>query len=487
MVDIEWFMAECLLVSGFFILLLTKGMGYTSVKFYHRSAIFLYIISIFSIGYTYSLYDIPVVFDGLLLIDLLGLGVKTCVLLLGLMVVCFVPHYIQGFSLPPLETYFLLAMHTVGMLVTISAISWISLFVGFELMYLPLYAMIGLPKNNRFAQESACKYILLGAFSSGLMLYGISFIYACTGDLSFDGWLMLLSSIATIWSNPGMRATHTTLFTFLGSTLVFVALCFKVGVVPFHFWVRDVYEGSLNYVTALIAGASKLVLLVVWYRIFIDAGEALLPILRQFTIVIGLTSLYGGHFLALSQERINTVFAYSSFGHMGFVLLALALARSDLYISALCYTMVYALTVSGIFLWIGSISVNNRPLVLVEDLRGLALRDPKAACFLAVACFSLLGLPPLAGFMMKVSILRELIMHYTIFLTIAAIIPTMIAAYYYIAIISAMYFYLPDETSTVIVSQSWLQEYCFVMITVVIIILGLFPSFLWSPVVAFFG
>ena len=175
-----------------------------------------------------------------------------------------------------------------GMLVSLDSASWVSLFVGLECMYLPLYAMVALRTSDKLAQEAACKYVIMGSFSTGLMLFGVSLLYGCVGSLELSqtaGFLRLIQP--DHWSSTWLSVSDAMIMYAAGGLLITIALCFKIGVVPFHLWVRDVYEGSFYYVTALISSLPKCILVVIWLRVFTVSAAAAIPGWSSILLMIG--------------------------------------------------------------------------------------------------------------------------------------------------------------------------------------------------------
>jgi NADH-quinone oxidoreductase subunit N len=261
---------------------------------------------------------------------------------------------------------------------------------------------------------------------------------------------------------------------------VTVGLLFKMGVAPFHWWVRDVYEGATYPVVALIGGAPKVVIALVWIRIFMGEHAALDKSWAWLVFAVGLGSMYFGHLMALAQERIRALMAYSSLAHMGFVMIALALVSQWGNQSAVFYTLGYGFTVVSFFVVLGSMQIDGRDVVLLEDLKGLAQKQPWLAFFFLCALFSLLGMPPFFGFFLKVQVLRALVQAKYYLLAVGSLVPMVIAAGYYLRAISLMYFHDFDESRTLIFVGNRMHRGYFVLVSVVLIALGIFPNVLFS-------
>lgn len=478
------FAPEFILAIGLLLLLLVKPMCSRDSPFVAMFISAFYLASLLSALYLWSFlphYDVGRLFVA----DHIGFFVRVSVLVFGLVVLRLLPAYIRDYRLPECETYFLVGVQTLGMMLTSSCANWISLFIGLELMYLPLYALVAIKAEDPLAQEASCKYIIMSAFSTGLLLYGISLIYAVVGGFDFakmaDFYRM---SQHNIWTQSWMSLDQATQLFSVGGLLVTIAFCFKLGVVPFHFWVRDVYQGGLYIVTSLISSAPKLILVVVWLRVFslpvVDAID------QWYFIVfsLGVISLYFGHFVALVQDRIRSLLAYSSLAHMGFVLLALGLASHLGNQAAVVYTLGYSFTVFIVFLFLGCIRVHGRELDLISDLAGLSVIEPRLSLLLTIAFLSLLGMPPLVGFMLKVSVLNALVVSGQSFLAVVSMVPTAVAAYYYIQVINLMYFHEPDDNciSGMTVRMTAFSQLLLGLSVISLVLLGLYPESIFALV-----
>ncbi len=483
--QIHYFLAELLLIIGLLGLLLLKQIVKNHESQTRAYVIGLYLTTIVLLIWTQADFNGKTIQDGLFIVDKLSLMVKLLVLGFGLATVVFFDQPILRCGLPVVETYFLIGIQTVGMMLTIACVNWISLFVCLELMYLPIYALIGLHTTNRDAQEAACKYIIMGAFSTGVLLYGISLIYAVSG--TFELQALIAPSLTTALNKSTFLGLDPEQSLFLiGGLLVLIALCFKLGVVPFHLWVRDVYEGGLYAAVSLIASAPKLVLVLVWSRVFFDSELSSLKNITWIIFSIGLVSMFFGHFLALVQERIRILLAYSSLAHMGFVLLALGLMSQMGHEAAMVYTIGYTVTIALVFLVLSGMIVNGRRVVLIEDLKGLSITQPSLAFLLLIAIFSLLGLPPFAGFMLKVRVLTALIESQYLGIAVLTLIPSVVAACYYINMIHLMYFQKGNEVSIVESHYSSIQSLLLITGGVFIIGVGIYPSELFQWVSGFY-
>lgn len=385
------------------------------------------------------------------------------------------------------EIFSLVLLQTLGMFFVIMSVHWISLVVSLELMYLPMYALVALKASDKRAQEAACKYILMGALSTGIFLYGVSLIYAVTGDFNFVNWREM-ASMTHAYAHTDPEVLWLTLpqaqtLLAVGALFVTVGLLFKMGVAPFHWWVRDVYEGATYPVVALIGGAPKVVIALVWIRVFMGEYAALDESWAWIVFAVGVGSMYFGHMMALAQERIRALMAYSSLAHMGFVMIALALISQWGNQSAVFYTLGYGFTVVSVFVVLGAMQIDGRDVLLMEDLKGLSKHQPWLAFFLLCALFSLLGVPPFFGFFLKVQVLRALLQAKYYVLAVVSLIPMVIAAGYYLRAVSLMYFHDAETGQVLTFVGGRVHRSYFVLASVLLIALGVFPNIILSALI----
>ncbi len=479
---LDGFMTEGVLAVGLLTLLLLKGFIQWS-SFSRSFSFFVFFLSLFVLCLHFNSVGSLNQLGALFVMDLVAYFAKGCILFLGCVLLLFLDGYIDRYHLPETETYFLFGTQILGMLLCVSCCHWIALFVCLELMYLPMYALVAINAQDKVAQESACKYIILSAFSTGVLLYGIGFLYAAVGSFSFHDMFGFVHAIQkSIVHNTWMSLTESQLLFSTGGLLVTMSLCFKLGVVPFHFWVRDVYEGSLYFVTALISSLPKLVLIVVWMRIFSEHTVSVIYLWSSAVFSMGILSLFFGNLLALAQERVRSLLAYASFANMGFVLLALGMVNSIGSQASIVYIFGYLCTVLFIFLLFGSITVKGRSLVLLDDLKGLAFTHPRLALCSSLAIFSLLGVPPLAGFMFKVNLVMSLINSNYILFAVLVVLATVLSAYYYINLINLMYFCAADDHDSMEVNDSMLHRWTFNFFAFALMFFGLYPQGLFALV-----
>jgi len=320
----------------------------------------------------------------------------------------------------------LILLSTTGMLVLVSAADLIALYLGFELMSLALYVIAAIDRDNTRSSEAGLKYFVLGALSSGMLLYGCSLIYGFTGTVSFAG-------IAKAAQGGGIGLTF-------GLVFLFVGFCFKVSAVPFHMWTPDVYEGAPTPVTAFFSAAPKVAGIAVFVRASIMAFPAILTQWQQIVVFVSIASMVLGAFAAIGQTNIKRLMAYSSIGHMGYALIGLASGSPEGVRSVLVYMAIYVAMTLGTFAGIIAMRRPEGPVEKISDLAGLARTKPAMAFFLAMMMFSLAGVPPLAGFFAKLYVFFAAINAGLYTLAVIGVVTSVVGAYYYLLVVKTMYF-----------------------------------------------
>ena len=325
---------------------------------------------------------------------------------------------------------FLLA--TLGMLMLISASDLIALYLGLEMMSLPLYVIAASNRENLKSTEAGLKYFVLGALSSGMLLYGASLIYGFTGTVSFAAIAKATQGGASI----GL---------IFGLVFLFVGFCFKISAVPFHMWTPDVYEGAPTPVTAFFAAAPKVAGIAIFARATVVAFPGITHEWQQIVVFVSIASMALGAFAAIGQRNIKRLMAYSSIGHMGFALVGLAAGTPEGVQGVLVYMSIYVAMTLGTFAVILSMRRDGKLVENISDLAGLARTHPTMAFFLGVLLFSLAGIPPLAGFFAKFYVFLAAIKAGLFTLAVIGVVTSVIGAYYYLAIVKIMYFDEPAQ------------------------------------------
>jgi NADH-quinone oxidoreductase subunit N len=325
----------------------------------------------------------------------------------------------------------LIVLSATGMLMLISAADLIALYLGLELMSLALYVLAAINRDLVRSSEAGLKYFVLGALSSGMLLYGASLIYGFTGTVSFVG-------IAKAAGDGGIGLVFGLVFLFAG-------FCFKISAVPFHMWTPDVYEGAPTPITAFFAAAPKVAGIAIFVRTTIVAFPEIASQWRQIVVFVAIASMALGAFAAIGQTNIKRLMAYSSIGHMGFALVGLAAGTAEGVQGVLVYMAIYVAMTLGTFACILSMRRDGVLVEEIKDLSGLARTNPGMAFFLATLLFSLAGIPWLAGFFAKWYVFVAAIKAGLFALAVLGVLASVVGAYYYLAIIKIMYFDEPAK------------------------------------------
>jgi NADH-quinone oxidoreductase subunit N len=328
------------------------------------------------------------------------------------------------------EFAILILLSTVGMGMLISAADLIALYLGLELMSLSLYVVAASSRDSVRSTEAGLKYFVLGALSSGMLLYGCSLIYGFTGNVSFAG---IAKASAQTSGQGGIGLIFGLVFLFAG-------FCFKVSAVPFHMWTPDVYEGAPTPVTAFFAAAPKIAAIAIFARATISAFPGIVLQWQQIVVFVAIASMALGAFAAIGQRNIKRLMAYSSIGHMGFALIGLAAGTAEGIQGVLVYMAIYLAMTLGTFAVILSMRRPEGMVEQISDLAGLARSNPPLAFFLALLLFSLAGIPPLAGFFAKYYVFLAAIQAGLYALAVIGVLASVVGAYYYLLIVKIMYF-----------------------------------------------
>ncbi|MGO4376758.1 NADH-quinone oxidoreductase subunit NuoN [Pseudoduganella sp. RAF53_2] len=346
------------------------------------------------------------------------------------------------------EFYVLALFSMLGQMVMISANSFLSVYLGLELMSLSLYALVALRRDNARATEAAMKYFILGALASGFLLYGMSMLYGATGTLE----------ITEVAKKLGSGTVNPTILVF-GIVFLVAGLAFKLGAVPFHMWVPDVYQGSPTGVTLLLGGAPKLATFAICVRLLV---EGMLPMAidwQQMLMILAVLSLAIGNLTAIAQTNLKRMLAYSTIAQMGFVLLGLmagvvgqsANNAAAAYSAAMYYSITYVMTTVGTFGLIMVLARQGFEAEELEDFKGLSKRSPAYALLMTVLMFSLAGVPPMMGFAAKFAVLQSVLATGQVWLTVFAVMFSLVGAFYYIRVVKTMWFDEPSDTSPIVV------------------------------------
>jgi NADH-quinone oxidoreductase subunit N len=368
-----------------------------------------------------------VVFDGAFIDDGFGRFMKVLTLIGSLVTLIMSQDFLAREKIDKFEFPILILLATLGMLMLISAAGLIALYLGLELMSLALYVIAAFHRDNLRASEAGLKYFVLGALSSGMLLYGASLLYGFAGTVSFEG------IAETISSKPSIGAVFGLVFLMAG-------LAFKMSAVPFHMWTPDVYEGAPSPVTAFFASAVKMAAVAITVRVVITAFPGIASQWRQIVVFLSILSMALGAFAAIGQTNFKRLMAYSAIGHIGFALVGLAAGGEAGVSAVIAYMAIYLVMTLGTFAGILSMRINGEGVENISSLAGLAKTDGVMAFFLATMMFSLAGIPPLAGFFAKWYVFNAAIQAGLYGLAVIGVLSSAVAAFYYLRIVKIMYF-----------------------------------------------
>jgi NADH-quinone oxidoreductase subunit N len=372
-----------------------------------------------------------VTFGGSFIVDDFAKFMKIIALIGSVATLVLSTEFLSDPSRRMFEYSILVVLSTLGMMVLISAGDLIALYLGLELMSLALYVVAASNRDNAKSTEAGLKYFVLGALSSGMLLYGASLIYGFTGTVSFAG-------IAAVAKGGSIGLVFGLVFLLAG-------LCFKVSAVPFHMWTPDVYEGAPTPVTAFFASAPKVAAMAVFVRATLTAFPGIVTQWQQILVFVSIASMALGSFAAIGQKNIKRLMAYSSIGHMGFALVGLAAGTVEGAQGVLVYLAIYVVMTLGSFAIILAMKRNGQAVENISDFAGLSHTNPLIAFLFAMLLFSLSGVPPLAGFFAKWYVFTAAI-HANLFtLAVIGVITSVVGAFYYLSIVKVMYF---DEPLT---------------------------------------
>jgi len=406
-------------------------------------------------------------FSGSFVRDEMGDILKIFIYVVTAVVFLYSRQYLQVRNQFKGEFYALGLFGVLGMMIMVSAHSFLTIYLGLELLSLSLYSMVALNRDSEVSTEAAMKYFVLGAIASGMLLYGMSMIYGMTGSLY----------IPEISAYIGSHGVDSMILSF-GLVFVVVGLAFKLGAVPFHMWVPDIYHGAQTPVTLYIGAAPKIAAFAMVMRLLVDGMEAMHVDWQQMLIILSVLSLALGNIVAIAQVNLKRMLAYSTISHVGFLLLGIIAAGPDGYSASMFYVLIYALTSTGAFGMIILLSRAGFEADSLDDYKGLNERSKWYAFIMLLIMFSMAGVPPTVGFFAKLWVLEAVLDADLAWLAVVAVLFSVIGAYYYIRIVKLMYFDKSDHDS-IITADVDLK----VVVSVnglLMLVLGLFPGALMT-------
>lgn len=366
-------------------------------------------------------------FDGAFVVDGFGRFLKVLVLIGSALAVVMTQRFAVAERFFHFELPVLIVLATVGMLLMISAGDLIAVYLGLELQSLALYVVAAFHRDDGRSTEAGLKYFVLGALSSGMLLYGASLIYGFTGHVDFAG---IATAAASGQASLGLT---------FGIVFVAAGIAFKVSAVPFHMWTPDVYEGAPTPVTAFFAAAPKIAAMALFVRVVMEALEPVKAEWQQIVAFMSLASMILGAFAAIGQRNIKRLMAYSSIGHMGYALVGLAAGSEAGIYGILIYLATYLAMTAGAFAVILSMRRDGAMTEDIDSLAGLSRTNPVVAYLLGIIMFSLAGIPPFAGFFGKYFVFAAAINSGLYWLAVIGILSSVVGAYYYLRIVKIMF------------------------------------------------
>ena len=370
--------------------------------------------------------------------DALSNVLKIAIYLINIAVLMYSTSYLKARDLFKGEYYVLAVFATLGMSVMVSAHHFLTLYLGLELMSLCLYAMVAMHRDSKVATEAAMKYFILGALASGMLLYGMSIIYGVTGNLA-------ISAIATAIQTGELNNTVLS----FGLVFLVIGVAFKLGAVPFHMWLPDVYEGAPTAMTLFIATTPKLAAFAMMIRILVEGLGDLQPYWQDMLIMLAVLSVVLGNIVAIAQTNLKRMLAYSTISHVGFILLGIISGTDGGYAGSLFYALTYALMTLAAFGMIMLMSRRGFEAEEIDDYKGLSKRHPWFALMMLIVMFSMAGIPPLVGFYAKLAVIKSIVDVGLVSVAVLVVVMSVIGAFYYLRVIKVMYFDTSDEVTVI--------------------------------------
>jgi NADH-quinone oxidoreductase subunit N len=406
--------------------------------------------------------------NGMFQSDPLSNLLKACSCAAVFVTLVYSKQYLKDRSLFRPDFIVLALLALLGQFVLISGANLLTLYLGLELMALPTYALVAMRHSSEKSVEAGIKYFILGALASGFLLYGMSMLYGITGSLD------LLEIFKTV-ADP--RVNHLVMA--FGLVFIVAGLAFKLGVVPFHMWVPDVYQGAPTAVTLMIAGAPKLAAFALLFRLLVNTLLPLLGDWQPMLVLLALLSLVVGNVTAIAQTNLKRMLAYSAIAQMGFVILGMLSVFDDHAFSAsLFYVVTYVMTTLGSFGLLMVLSRHGYDCETLESLKGLNKKHPWYAFIGLVMMFSLAGIPPTVGFAAKLGVLEALVDAEHTFIALIAVIASLIGAFYYLRVVKVMYF--DEPTHEITVTGSGFARALLGLNAILVLVVGMFPATLMT-------
>ena len=433
----------------------------------------LTLIVTFALIYTNQTDVRVLAFNDMFVQDKMADDLKLFILTIIFVVFVYSRDYLKDRDIFKGEYYMLGLFGVLGMMLMVSANTLLMLYLGLELLSLCVYAMVALHRDNGNAAEAAMKYFVLGAIASGMLLYGMSMLYGLTGSIE-------LAEIGKAVGGAGEERIGI----IFALVFIVVALAFKLGAVPFHMWVPDVYQGSPTAVTVYIATAPKLAGFAMFMRLLVEGLDGLQTDWQQMLVILSVLSMAAGNIIAIAQSNIKRMLAYSTISHVGFILLGILSGTPDGYSSAMFYTIAYSLMSLGGFGIIMLLARSGFEADTLNDFKGLNQRSPWIAFLMLILMLSMAGVPPTLGFWAKLAVLKAVVDIDMVWLAVVAVFFSVIGVFYYLRIIKLMYFDDVEDNQAISCGRD--MYITLSTNSLAILLLGLFPAGLMALCVSVF-
>ncbi|MDC9726470.1 MAG: NADH-quinone oxidoreductase subunit NuoN [Candidatus Thioglobus sp.] len=408
-----------------------------------------------------------IIFGGSFILDNMASVFKVFMAGATMVALVYTRHYLTQHSLFRGEYFVLVLLSVLGMMVMVSGYSLLTLYLGLEILSLSLYTLIAIARQRAGAVEAALKYFVLGAIASGLLLYGMSMIYGISGSLN-------INEIANFASSSTLDSREA-LITNFGLVFLVIGIAFKLGAVPFHNWVPDVYQGSPTSVTMFLSTVPKIAAVAMLVRILVEGLGVMHAYWSDLFMVLAVLSIALGSVVALMQTNIKRMLAYSTISHIGFIMLGFVTGVITGYGAAVFYVLVYVLMSLAAFGVIILLNKQGFEADQISDFKGLSKHSPWFALMMLVVMLSMAGVPPFIGFYSKLFILQQVVSAGFVTIAVIAVIFAVISAYYYLQVIKSMYF--EDTDKEVKVTAPMDMQLVLSINAVLILVVGLFPDF----------
>lgn len=472
--DILLSMVANLGVPNFYVLMpeiivLTVALTILVLELFTKNKSLLSALSIFGLGLAavsvFFIQEGDKTLYGLYIVDTFSLWFKFLILITSITIFAVFNPYIDSKRSYYGEHYYLMLFSILGMMIMVSSPNLITMYMGLELMSISLYILVGLLKRDYKSKEGAFKYLIIGGAGTAIISYGIALVYGKTGTFDLIGIALKLQSNIDVGVIGGL-------------VLLIVGLALKASAVPFHFWTPDAYEAAPTPITALMGGVAKLATYATIVRVTVDAFGGSSEVWAPAWAVLAAASMVVGNFIALRQKDVKRMLAYSSIAHTGYILAALASGNGVGFSAILFYAMVYVFMAIAGFLFLSAFERNEGWTNSVEDFKGLAKRHPIMALYMLILMFSMLGIPPTAGFMGKLGIFLSLISTDVWWLAVVLVITSVISAGYYLRIVANMYMYEPISKTKFNLTQT--EKAVIGFLSILTLLLGVYPAIFWE-------